>query len=282
MKNWRFAFSRRWFGYLAMAIVFALACVALSNWQFARKAETKAANDLINTNYARTPVAIDDILPKLDSWSDGVTWTPVTVTGTYNVDEQLLVRNRTYNGNPGFEVLTPLTLANGSIFVVDRGWVSIGDKTDHPDSVPTPPAGTVTVVARVQPSEAALPGRNAPKGEVPEIDLNQIAKLYGHSTYTGAYGLMDHETPSAAGGRPVAAIKPQLDEGLHLSYALQWIFFALFGFFGLGYALRQEFRALHAEDPEEMVRAARRDEKAAARPRTDAEIEDELIDSMQR
>jgi cytochrome oxidase assembly protein ShyY1 len=282
VKNWRFAFSRRYFGYLAMAIVFALACVALSNWQFARKAETKAANDLINTNYARTPVAIDDILPKLDSWKASIAWTPVTVSGTYDVADQLLVRNRTYNGNPGFEVLTPLKLANGTTFIVDRGWVSIGDKTDYPDSVPTPPSGNVTVVARVQQTEAALPGRNAPKGQVPEIDLGVIAKTLGTPTYTGAYGLMASESPSARGGDPVAAIKPQLDEGLHLSYALQWIFFALFGFFGLGYALRQEFRARNVDDPDEMVRAERRERKAAARPLTDAEIEDAQIDAMQR
>jgi cytochrome oxidase assembly protein ShyY1 len=265
-----------------MAIVFAIACVLLSNWQFDRKAETKAANDLINTNYARDPQPIADVLPGLDSWSDSITWTPVTVRGTYDVDEQLLVRNRTYNGSPGFEVLTPLRLDDGSYFIVDRGWVSIGDKQDRPDSVPAPPSGEVTVVARVRQSEPPLPGRSAPRGEVPEIDLGTIATKLDAPTYTGAYGLMDHETPSAGGGRPVAAIKPQLDEGLHLSYALQWIFFALLGFFGLGYALRQEFRLLNADDPEEQVRAERRRVKASAKPRSDAEIEDELLDSLQR
>ena len=33
--GWSFAFSRRWFGYLAFAIVFAIACGFLSNWQLA-------------------------------------------------------------------------------------------------------------------------------------------------------------------------------------------------------------------------------------------------------
>ncbi|CAN5196105.1 hypothetical protein BH11ACT2_BH11ACT2_00180 [soil metagenome] len=281
MKNWHFAFSRRWFGYLAMAIVFAIACVLLSNWQFARKAETKAANDLINTNYARDPQPIADVLPQLDTWKPSIEWTPVTATGTYDVAHQLLVRNRSYNGSPGFEVLTPLRLANGTLFIVDRGWVSIGDKQDRPDSVPAPASGEVTVVARIRESEPELAGRTAPRGEVPTIDLADIEKTLGQATYTGAYGLMDHETPAAAGARPVAAIKPQLDEGLHLSYALQWIFFALLGFFGLGYALRQEFRLLNADDPQERVRAARREVKAAAKPRSDSEIEDELLDSLQ-
>lgn len=282
MKTWSFAFSRRWFGYLAMAIVFAIACVLLSNWQFDRKAETKAENDLIAENYSRDPQPIDSVLPELDSYDDDIKWTPVSVTGTYLDDDQLLVRNRTYGGNPGFEVLTPLQLADGTIFIIDRGWVSIGEKDDTPDSIPAPPAGQVTVVARVRESEPRLPGRSAPAGQIPTIELPDIANELGVPTYTGAYGLMDSESPSAPGGRPVAAIKPELDEGLHLSYALQWIFFALLGFFGLGYALRQEFRLRNADDPEEMVRAAKRKVKDDARERTDAEIEDALVDAADR
>jgi cytochrome oxidase assembly protein ShyY1 len=264
-----------------MAVVFAIGCVLLSNWQFDRKAESKAANDLVNTNYARDPQQISDVLPSLASFSPSREWTPVTVTGTYDIDDQILVRNRSYGGNPGFEVLVPLRLSSGAVFIIDRGWVSIGDKQDRPDSIPEPQTGTVTVVARIREGEPALPGRSAPAGEIPTIELHQIAKTLDEPTYTGAYGLMDSESPSATGGRPLAADKPQLDEGLHLSYALQWILFALLGFFGLGYALRQEFRLLNAEDPEEQVRAARREKKAATKPRSDAEIEDELLDSLQ-
>ena len=43
--------------------------------------------------------------------------------------------------------LTPLRLDDGSVFVLDRGWVSIGTKQDAPDSVPAAPAGRVAVRA---------------------------------------------------------------------------------------------------------------------------------------
>lgn len=281
LSTWHFAFSRRWFGYLAMAIVFAIACVALSNWQFDRKAETKAENDLVAENYSREPQPVGSVLPKLDSYSDRVKWVPVTVTGTYLSDQQLLVRNRSYNGNPGFEVLVPLKLENGTVFVVDRGWVPTGEgKSGDPDSVPAAPAGEVSVVARIRQGEPKLPGRSAPAGQIPSIELDEVASLLGQPTYTGAYGQMDSESPSAAGPRPVAEQRPELDEGLHLSYALQWIFFALLGFFGLGYALRQEFRLRNAEDPDEKIRAEKRRVKDQARERTDAEVEDELLDSV--
>jgi hypothetical protein len=49
---------------------------------------------------------------------------------------------------------------------------------------------------------------------------------------------------------PLPLSRPQLDEGNHLSYALQWILFAVMGFFALGWAIRQERLARRiASDP---------------------------------
>ena len=50
------------------------------------------------------------------------------------------------------------------------------------------------------------------------------------------------------------------------------------GSIGLGWAARQEFRNINAEVPEEQLRAAERARRQAAKPRSDAEIEDELMD----
>jgi hypothetical protein len=72
-------------------------------------------------------------------------------------------------------------------------------------------------------------------------------------------------------------VRPEPDEGPHLSYALQWYVFIVMAFIGLGLLARQEYRMHNSEDPEERARAATRAEKRAAR-RTDADIEDELLD----
>lgn len=278
MKGWRFAFNRRWFGYLVMAIVFAIACVLLSQWQFARRDEALVEVRAIQANYDSEPVPVAEALPALDDHSDAVKWTPVTVTGTYLTDEQLLVRNRPYKGTPGFEVLTPLRLADGSVFIVDRGWVAHGELQDLPDEVPAAPSGEVTVVAYLKPGEPSIAGRTAPAGQVATIQLDEIADLVDAPTYTGAYGILASEDP-APSTRPAAAPRPVADEGPHLSYAVQWIVFALFGFGGLGYALRQEYRLINADDPAERERAAIRRAKAAKRKPTDAELEDELLDA---
>lgn len=278
MNRWRFALSRRWFGYLALAVVFAAVCVALSQWQIARLNETRTANELVDRNYHSTPIALDSALPSLTSYSARQQWKQVTLTGTYLTDEQVLVRNRPLNGQPGFEVLDPLLLADGRVFVVDRGYVPIGNTQDRPDSIPSPRSDTVTVVVRLRAGEPTLSGRSDTQGELATIHLPDVAKLVGKPTYTGAYGLMVSESPAAA-TRPTAMQKPELDEGLHISYAIQWVIFGIMAFFGLWYAIRQEYRMRNVDDPEEHQRARVRERKKRTGPRSDSEIEDEILET---
>lgn len=279
MNGWRFALAPRWFGYLALVIVFSIVCSMLGMWQFQRRAEARAAIDLVEANYDRKPVPVGEVLKTLDSYQKSQQWTPVLLTGRYLVDSELLARNRPLNGQPGFEVLTPLQLEDGTVFVVDRGWVPIGSKQDAPDSVPSPPRGDVTVVARLKGGEPTLPGRSAPAGtnQIATIKLSEVASRVGLPTYTGAYGLVASENPAPAEA-PVATVKPEPDEGPHLSYALQWFVFALIAFFGLGWALREEYRVVNAADPQERERAAERAKRKAMRQPTDSEAEDAILD----
>ncbi|MGO7984169.1 hypothetical protein ACC691_40755, partial [Rhizobium johnstonii] len=69
---------------------------------------------------------------------------------------------------------------------------------------------------------------------------------------------MDSESPEPSDTPPLAAEKPALDEGPHLSYAFQWFVFALLAFVGFGWAIVQEYRVINAEDPEERERAEER------------------------
>ncbi|MEC5169593.1 SURF1 family cytochrome oxidase biogenesis protein [Glaciihabitans sp. GrIS 2.15] len=279
MNRWSFALSRRWFGYLALALVFAAVCVALSQWQVARLHETRSANELVDRNYHSTPVAVMSVLPTLTSYSPKQRWMQVELTGSYLADAQMLVRNRPLNGQPGFEVLNPLLLSDGNVFLVDRGYVPIGNTQDRPDHIPSPPAGTVTVIARLQAGEPTLAGRSDTPGELATIHLPDVATLVGKPTYTGAYGLMVSESP-AADTRPTAKPQPQLDEGLHISYAIQWVIFGIMAFFGLWYAIRQEYRMRNADDPDEQERVEVRERKKLTKPRSDSEVEDEILETI--
>jgi cytochrome oxidase assembly protein ShyY1 len=279
MKRWQFALTPRWIGYLSLAVVFAIVCCMLGAWQFQRRAEARAEIDVVESNYDREAAPVDEVLASLDSYDETQKWTPVLLEGRYLIDDQLLVRNRPRGGQPGFEVLTPFQLRDGGVFIVDRGWVPVGSRQDAPDVVPQAPEGEVTVIARLKAGEPAIPGREAPAGsnQVPTIELGLIADRLGLPVYTGAYGLLASEDPSPASA-PATTIKPEPDEGPHLSYALQWYVFAIIGFVGLGWALREEYRAVNSDDPQERERAAERARRKAARRPSDADEEDALLD----
>lgn len=279
MSRWRFVLSWRWAGYLALVVVFATISCSFGNWQFERRAEARHAISLVEANYDRDPVPVAEVLGTLDAYEPGQQWTPVLLTGEYLVDEELLVRNRPYRGGPGFEVITPLLLDDGTVFVVNRGWVPVGSRQDAPDAVPSAPDGPVTVVARLKAGEPVLANRSAPAGtsQIATINLDQVAERLGRDTYTGAYGLVAQQSPEPTDA-PITPAKPEPDEGPHLSYALQWYVFALLAFIGLGWALRQEYRVVNAEDPEERERAEERARRKARQKPSDADIEDALLD----
>lgn len=276
--GWRFAFSRRWLGYLALVVIFAVACVFLSMWQLARRDEARAAIEVVEQNWDAQPVSIEQALPELAEFDATEQWQPVTVSGTYLADEQLLVRGRPMNGTAGFAVLVPLLLDDGSVFVVDRGWVPTGNEQDAPDAVPAPPEGRVTVTARLKPSEPVLAGRSAPEGQLATINLEQVEQVVDRPTYTGAYGVLAEEDPLPVETRPASTVRPEPDEGPHLSYAFQWLVFGVMAFIALAWAVRQEYRARNEDDPDERARAEKRRAKAARRSPSDADVEDALLD----
>ncbi|QWL28074.1 SURF1 family protein [Rathayibacter toxicus] len=275
--SWRFVVSRRWFGYLALAVVFAVACVLLSRWQVARLDEAASLNRRVTANWNADPVPLDALLPPAAQWEESVQYRPVTLTGVYDTEAQTLVRNRPVNGNPGFDVLVPLRLQDGSAFIVDRGWVSVGSAHDFPDAIPVPPQGTATVIARLKAGEGRIEGRSAPDGQIATIQLDDLVQRVKEPLRTSAYGLLVSESPAPLTAAPLAAPPPMADEGLHISYAIQWLLFAVMGFGGLGWAIRHEYRIRNAADPRVIAARRRRDERLRRRGRSDAEVEDELL-----
>ncbi len=241
MKTYKFLFSSKWAGYFAVALVFAVACVALGNWQMSRRNEVVANIAKITANYSGTPVDYQSVAADFNHLDPAKEWTQVTMKGTYLTADQRVVRNRPLNGAPGYEVLVPLKLENGDTVIIDRGWLPIGNReAGHPDVVPQPQAGTVTVVARLRPPEPQL-DRGAPAGQIASIELNDYAAGLNYPIKTGAYGQLAAESPAAA-VNPVSFPAPSIDEGSHLSYALQWICFGVLAFVGFGYAARMQRR----------------------------------------
>lgn len=264
----------RWGAYVLVAIAFAVGCAFLSNWQFDRNEERARQIALVEQNYDATPVPVATLLGDGSTLEASDEWHPVELRGEYLADEQVLVRNRPHGGTSAYEVLVPFRDVSGLVFLVDRGWVPPGD-SDSPEAVPAPPSGEMTVVARLRPTEQ-LPasGRGAPEGQVPTIHLETVAGLVDADLATGAYGQLVSEDPASTA--PLGGFtSPTDDPGPHLSYAIQWILFAIMGFAFIGYIIRTEITKAKEDAGERPVRVRKRRDR-------DADIEDELLDTAQR
>jgi len=284
----------RWTTYVLVAALFAIACAFLSDWQFTRNDDRSEQLALVDKNYDAEPVPLAELISAPGTFDPGDEWRPVILTGEYLADEQLLVRNRPHGGTAAFEVLVPFRLDDGRVVVVNRGWVPPGRDQPDPDVVPAPPSGDATVVVRLRPSEA-LPGsgRSADDGQVPTIHVPLVAASVDPSladdVEQSVYGIVVSEDPAVA-EMPGALPEPSEDPGPHLSYAIQWILFAIMGFIFIAYMIRTEITA-RREDAEDAAAAAAsaaegapapsRPVRAASRRRDrDADDEDALLDSI--
>ena len=279
--GWSFLRSGRWAGYAAMLLIFSIACVLLGNWQFARRAEARAEIDRIDSNYGAAPVALTDELPDLATFDeDRQKWSTVEVRGEY-IGDPFLARNRPGPEGVGSDLIQALRTADGSLFFVDRGWVPVdGAEAENVDAseLPTPPAGEVTVQARLRASEPAISGRTTSGRAVASIELPELAKLADATgnAYTGAYGMLISESPEAEHGDLPA--KPARDEGPHLSYAVQWYIFIIIAVIGVIYAAKREYRTLNAGSDEVIEQDRKTAERKRRRGPSDADIEDALLD----
>ncbi|MDR6868263.1 cytochrome oxidase assembly protein ShyY1 [Microbacterium resistens] len=266
----------RWSAYVAVAIVFAIVCAFLSNWQFSRNDGRETQIRLVDANYGADPVPLGDLLAPGATLAEDDQWHPVELEGVYDTEHQLLVRNRPHGGTSAFEVLVPFRTGDGRVFIVNRGWVPPGEG-ELPETIPAAPPGEVSVIVRLRPGEPLPPsGRGAPDGQVPSINLTAVATAIdapSGQVDTGAYGELVSEDPAPA-TRPHAFDMPSEDPGPHLSYAIQWILFALMGFIFIGYIIRTEIVKHREESAGRPPRGPRR------RRDRDMTDEDALLDAV--
>ncbi|WP_144792383.1 SURF1 family protein [Kocuria palustris] len=241
LQTYSFLLTGRWIGWFALCCVGALLCLYLGNWQFGRAEQIEHGNQLIVENHDADPYTGQEAVQAFTDFDGSQQWHPAELTGEYVEDGTVLARNRTSSGQIGYEVLVPLRTDQGPTILISRGWIPTSDAGDGSASeVPAPPAGDVTVTARVQPGEGTA-DRSAPEGQVASIHLPDVEEASGQDLVDGAYGQMHAEQPPAQDA-PAPFMQPDLDHGPQLSYSMQWTAFAVLVFVAYAYSARQKVR----------------------------------------
>lgn len=202
-----------------IALLLILLCVWAAQWQYHRGVDRHARNAVISARIVQTPIELTKITKDLARYE----WQSVSASGTFDSEQQILLRNRYNEGKYGYEVLTLFTANDKRIFWVDRGWVQAGATATTPPVVPAVPAGQVSISGRFRLDSSlprgsffALPGN----GESLVSELNAQSQLNTEKFY------LDLLSGSEVSLTPeVTAQLPELGDGPHMAYALQWIFF---------------------------------------------------------
>lgn len=222
--------------FLAFAVVIAAGCVRLGFWQMSRLAGRRAMNARITARLDAPPVDAAALLP--DERSE---MRRVHVAGTLDYDHEIVLANRTSAGSPGVNLLTPLRIhGRDTAILVNRGWVYAPDArtvdrrrwreaTEHFE-------GFALVVPRAPPPTAsASPARTDRDPTVlNRVDRSAVAAIVPYPV--SPILLVATSVDSSAGAREhaVRLEPPPLDEGSHLSYAIQWFSFAAIALVGAG------------------------------------------------
>ena len=235
---YRFLLSARWIGFAVFVILLAAICTRLGFWQLHKLELRLDRNDIITAHFDADPVPLGSALPPGQEVDRTTEWTRVTAVGTYDLEHQVTVKFTTRDGAPGVDVVTPLVTDDGSAVLVDRGWFATANTVKQPD-VPEPPRGEVTVMGWLRQSNGA--GGNAVRptdGQIRAISSDALDEYVPYDL-TNGYVNLQEQTP-AAGSSLAAEPQPELGQGPHFFYALQWWFFALLAVVGYFWFARAE------------------------------------------
>ena len=197
------------------AVLIAGGCVRLGFWQLSRLQQRRARNAFVAARLALPPLEIHNA----DVSPDSVRLRRVMAHGVYDFAAELSWPGRSFEGTPGVALITPLQLSDGSRLLVDRGWVYSPDAF-HVDHAAYREPDTVTAVGI-----AFIPPRG--RGDVNATgSLPFVIEL-------------EKPDPPAATGLPRRWPTPVLDDGPHLSYAIQWFSFAVIALVGTVVLIRK-------------------------------------------
>jgi cytochrome oxidase assembly protein ShyY1 len=234
----RFLLSRRWLLLLLAVLLFGYACLLLGRWQWHRLESKKADNAVIRANEEAPPIPVDRVLRHGVEPSSDEQYRVVTATGTYDPSKTVIVRYQTRNGSAGVDVVVPLMTSSGTALLVDRGWYGTANQGSADASqAPAPPSGRVTITGWVR-QDASGSATDVVDASTRAISSSRIEPAIGVPTYGGFVQLLT-ESPKPA--TPLAKPDPpDLSNGPHFFYALQWWFFGILGLFGYGYLAWEE------------------------------------------
>lgn len=216
---------------LLVGVLAALVCLRLSLWQVRRLGEKRAAAAEMEERLGAPPVELPLAASAGPLSVDSLEFRRAVAQGRFDFDHQLILVARSLGGVPGVHLVTPLVMRGGVVVLVERGWVA------------SPDARSVDIDRLVEPAYARVEGvlleLSVASGESADSGWPRRARAIGAGFDWTPVGrpfklfLRRSALPAEgapAGMRPVPL--PVVSPGRHLSYAIQWLAFAVIALVG--------------------------------------------------
>jgi surfeit locus 1 family protein len=219
---YRFLLRPKWVVFHLVVIAAIVAMLNLAQWQWSRHNERRAFNELVGERQRADAQPLGQILAARPA-PDDAQWLTATATGRYLDTPRFEVVNRSQNGQPGRNVVDALRLDDGTVLLVNRGFLTAAQDT------PPPPPGEVTVTGRVKAPETRKFGQasddpSAALTEIRRVDLAVLQSQFGQTLQPVFLEQLSAAPPDDTSLSPVPA--PELVGGPHLSYTAQWCLFS--------------------------------------------------------
>lgn len=196
----------------------------LGFWQLNRLDKKRDFNSVLSA-HSSTPVqTLDSAVPAKWNTAEGE-WKRVSVSGTYDFSKAVTVINRSQDGTAGYNSVVPFTSLNNRTILVNRGFVPLVMEA------PEAPTGKIEIVGYLRASQTRsalgpIDSKEPGTTEFQRLDIPLISAHVG-KTIEPMFLQLIAESPDDASQWPAKVALPPLDQGTHMSYALQWFFFCL-------------------------------------------------------
>ncbi len=265
MSRYRFALRPRWILSHLLVLLLVVTMVELGFWQLRRLHGRRDANASIERAEHMPAVPIDTLVPPGASTDTGssIAFRQVSATGTYDTSNEIIIRSRSLNEQPGVWVATPLRLAGGGAVIVMRGFLPSQGTLEAVPADAEPPSGTVTVTGLAQSTQTrgSFGPTDPADGKLTtmaRVDLARMAKQLPYPIVP-SWVQLSTQTPAQAGTYPTPIPPPTLDDGPHLSYAVQWFIFTAIALIGYPLILRRKASGKDEDDGDPAMAAFERD-----------------------
>jgi surfeit locus 1 family protein len=214
-------FRPTWWG-AALAAAGCAAFIALGNWQTHRAQEKRALAAKVDAALAGAPIT----LPAHQVEAADFVMRRVVAQGEFVPAHTVFLDNKIHQGRVGYEVVTPLRLAGGTLHVlVDRGWAPAGPRRDLLPQIPTPRGEQrIEGLALSHLPRAFEPFRRTPQGRVwQNVRRADFARVSGLALLP----LVIEQRSDTPDGLVRDWPRPDTGAARNQSYALQWYLFAV-------------------------------------------------------